>query len=435
MEQATQISSSDSVKSSDIPWADHIPSTWLSLDLKYASKINPCGDRAKKDDVVTFLPMEAVSVKGDIDNSRVSERRIHPSSLTEFKRNDIILAKITPCFENGKAAYLNKLKTEKGIGSTEFHVVRPNTKILNPKYTYYLVTNTEFRRYAGRFMEGSAGQKRVTTPFLANMKFPIPDLNTQARITNFLDQKTAEIDEAIAKKQRLIGLLKEQAAILINKAVTKGLNPNAPMRDSEVEWIGDVPKHWVVKRAKYLFHEVDERSKTGEEELLSVSHMTGVTPRSEKNINMFMAEDYSGSKLCQKDDLVFNIMWAWMGALGVSGLSGIVSPSYGVYRQQETGMFNAWYLEHLVRSGQYVSEYNRRSTGLHSSRLRLYSHMFFDMEIGFPSREEQDQIEQTVAEKTSYIYKTIQAVTVEIDKINEFRNVIISEAVTGKIKF
>ncbi|EKO3839721.1 restriction endonuclease subunit S, partial [Vibrio harveyi] len=126
------------------------------------------------------------------------------------------------------------------------------------------------------------------------------------------------------------------------------------MKDSGVDWIGVIPEHWEVKRAKYIFDEVDERSKTGDEELLSVSHMTGVTPRSEKNVNMFMAEDYSGSKLCRENDLVINIMWAWMGALGVSSQVGIVSPSYGVYRQKVKDTFNPVYLEYLLKSTKYV---------------------------------------------------------------------------------
>jgi type I restriction enzyme S subunit len=206
------------------------------------------------------------------------------------------------------------------------------------------------------------------------------------------------------------------------------------MHDSGVEWIGEIPAHWEIKRAKYLFREVDERTQTGKEELLSVSHMTGVTPRSEKNVYMFLAEDYTGSKLCRKDDLVFNIMWAWMGALGVSDRTGIVSPSYGVYRQLTKGTFNAWFLENLLRSGQYVAEYNRRSTGLNSSRLRLYAQMFFAMELGFPSIEEQNLIEKKVSEKTKLIEKGVLSVATEIEKLQELRDILISNAVTGKIK-
>lgn len=196
--------------------------------------------------------MEAVSTNGLIDSTRIERRVNYPDSLTEFQRRDVILAKITPCFENGKGAYLESLQTGKGVGSTEFHVFRPDRSLLLPEFLYYLVTNGDFRNYATAFMEGSAGQKRVTTPFVSNCKFPIPPKQAQHRIATFLDQKTAETDEAINKKQRLIDLLKEQKAILINQAVTKGLNPNVPMRDSGVEWIGEVPAHWDILAIKRI---------------------------------------------------------------------------------------------------------------------------------------------------------------------------------------
>lgn len=97
----------------------------------------------------------------------------------------------------------------------------------------------------------------------------------------------------------------------------EGLKSYPEYKESVHPWIDKIPSHWNETRAKYLFREVDDRSKTGDEELLSVSHITGVTPRSQKNINMFLAESYIGSKLCREGDLVINTMWAWMAALGV----------------------------------------------------------------------------------------------------------------------
>jgi type I restriction enzyme, S subunit len=343
----------ESYKDSKVTWIADIPTSWSVQSIKYVSLVNPSGNRAKKDEEVTFLPMESVSINGEYDVSKLSLRSCFPSSITEFSKGDVLMAKITPCFENGKGAFLGLLPTSKGIGSTEFHVFRVFKSKLKPKFLYYVIHNEAFRNYAQVFMEGTAGQKRITTPFISNTKIPIPLIEEQQRIVNFLDRKTAEIDQAIAQKQRLIELLKEQKAILIDRAVSSGLKRNAQMQYSGFEWLGKSPEHWEIFRAKYLFKEVDERSQTGGEELLSVSHITGVTPRSEKNVNMFMAEDYSGSKLCRKDDLVINIMWAWMGALGISNQTGIVSSSYGVFRQIKSDTFNSWYLEHLLRSKKY----------------------------------------------------------------------------------
>src|SRR5690606_21184852 len=128
------------------------------------------------------------------------------------------------------------------------------------------------------------------------------------------------------------------------------------------------------------------------EELLSVSHMTGVTLRSEKEVNMFLAEDYAGSKLCKEGDVIYNIMWAWMGALGVAHQPGIVSPSYGIYRQLNKNVLNPDFLEYKLKTTEYIEYYNRISTGLHSSRLRFYPHMFMNMELTFPDKGIQDKI-------------------------------------------
>jgi type I restriction enzyme S subunit len=308
------------------------------------------------------------------------------------------------------------------LSDSKFHI---------PKFIFYWLLGNRQSIIAQSY---GGGQPNISQEIIKALKISTPPIAEQQRIVEFLDRTTTDIDRAIAQKQRLIELLQEQKAILINQAVTKGLNPNVPMRDSGIEWLGEIPEHWQVRRAKYIFREVDERSTTGEEELLSVSHITGVTPRSEKNVNMFMAEDYSGSKLCHKDDLIINIMWAWMGALGVANQTGIVSPSYGVFRQIKPGTFNSWYLEHLLRSIEYVAQYNRISTGLHSSRLRLYPHMFLSMEILLPPKDEQDQIEAITIDRIREIDAAIDSIDRETSVLEELRSVLISQAVTGKVK-
>ena len=242
------------------------------------------------------------------------------------------------------------------------------------------------------------------------------------------------MDAAVRIKEEQIALLRERRQILIQQAVTRGLNPAAPMKDSGIDWIGQIPAHWDVKRAKFLFREVNERSFDGSEELLSVSHTTGVTSRSEKNVNMFMAEDYSGSKLCRPGDVVINTMWAWMGALGVSDLPGIVSPSYGVYRSLPEVSLNHRFLEWLLRTTPFIEQYNQISTGLHSSRLRLYPHMFLGLPIAIPSREEQDAIVLHIENEAGKIDKAISVKQDQIAALKEYKISLIDAVVTGKIK-
>ncbi len=121
---------------------------------------------------------------------------------------------------------------------------------------------------------------------------------SNSAIADYLDRETAQVDALIAAKERVLDLLAEKRRALITRAVTRGLDPDAPLRDSGIPWLGEIPAHWRTERTRWLFQERDERSETGEEELLTVSHLTGVTPRSEKDVNMFEAETTEGYKIC-----------------------------------------------------------------------------------------------------------------------------------------
>jgi type I restriction enzyme S subunit len=191
-----------------------------------------------------------------------------------------------------------------------------------------------------------------------------------------------------------------------------------------------VPEHWNEQRAKTFFREVDERSKTGQEELLSVSHLTGVTPRSQKNVTMFKAASYIGSKLCRPGDIVINTLWAWMAALGASKHVGIVSPAYGVYRPHHADSFNPAYLDYLLRTRAYVAEYIGRSTGIRSSRLRLYPNQFLDIALIQPPRPEQDQIVAYLRAQDAHIARFIKAKRELIKLLVEQKLRIIDHAVT-----
>lgn len=201
-------------------------------------------------------------------------------------------------------------------------------------------------------------------------------------------------------------------------------------KDSGVEWLGDIPEHWEVEKGlRYLF-ETEDRSVKGDEELLSVSHLTGVTPRSEKNITMFMAESYEGSKLCDVGDIAINTMWAWMSALGVSKYRGLVSPSYGTYRQRKPKRFNPTFLDHLIRTNVYRSHYTVNSTGITTSRLRLYPHSFLRLKFLCPPREEQDRIVAFLDRKTAEIDALIAKKQRQIELLDEQKAILINRAVT-----
>jgi type I restriction enzyme S subunit len=201
-------------------------------------------------------------------------------------------------------------------------------------------------------------------------------------------------------------------------------------KDSGVEWLGEVPDNWSIARNKKIFKERNSLSTTGKETLLTVSHITGVTPRSEKNVNMFMAETMEGYKICHHGDLIINTMWAWMGALGTSNELGICSPSYNVYMPIKGIQYNHRYFDYLFRIPNAIVEMARNSKGIVSSRLRLYAKEFFQIETVLPSLEEQKAIANYLDTKTAQIDRKIDLLTEKAKLYNNLKQSLINETVT-----
>jgi type I restriction enzyme S subunit len=266
---------------------------------------------------------------------------------------------------------------------------------------------------------------------IENLYLAVPPLAEQEAIAAFLGQETGKIDALVEEQRRLIELLKEKRQAVISHAVTKGLNPSVPMKDSGADWLGPVPEHWRVERAGHLFVERDERSEDGDEEMLTVSHLTGVTPRSEKTVNMFEAETNEGYKKVAQGDLVINTLWAWMGAMGVSSNNGIVSPAYHVYSPRPS--IQSDYINNLVRIPNFAREASRWSKGVWSSRLRLYPQEMFQILFPVPPAEEQLQISKRILGYELKADRLIRESERAIDLLQERRTALISAAVTGKI--
>ena len=378
----------------------------------------------------TFLPMEAIGERGDLDLSIIRYVDDVRNGYTQFFDGDVLVAKITPCFENGKGAVAAGTLNGVGFGTTELHVLTPTDEI-DARYLYYTTISDRFRKLGEAAMFGAAGQKRVPEEFVRNYRCPVPPIGTQRAIADYLDRETAQLDALMAEKERLLELLAEKRRALITRAVTRGLDPNVPLRDSGVSWLGEIPAHWESERAQWLFRERDHRSEEGDEELLTVSHLTGVTPRSEKEVYMFEAKTTEGYKICFPGDLVINTLWAWMGAMGVSPVNGIVSPAYNVYEPSER--LDPAYVDALVRLPTFAQEVIRYSKGVWSSRLRLYPEGFFEVFLPVPPLSEQQQIVGFLETEREKLDELQAAAESTIALLKERRSALIAAAVTGQI--
>ncbi|MDD3483423.1 restriction endonuclease subunit S [Azovibrio restrictus] len=277
----------------------------------------------------------------------------------------------------------------------------------------------------------SAAQPGIAVEVIENLDIAVPPANEQRQIASLLRRITLPIDALVEEKQRLLHLLAEKRRAVIADLVTKGLDKDAPRRDSGIPWLGEISEHWRIERAKWLFTERDDRSDSGDEVLLTVSHLTGVTSRAEKDVNMFMAESLEGYKRCQAGDLVINTLWAWMGAMGVARQSGIVSPAYNVY--QPVAELNPEYVDLLVRTPRFVEEITRYSKGVWSSRLRLYPEGLYEAWLPVPPLDEQQAIVKYVQTETQKLDALAGATERTIALLQERRSALISAAVTGQI--
>lgn len=242
-------------KDSGVELLGEVPSHWQVEALRRRAALNPSKseiEEATHDGLASFLPMEAVGEQGELDLSRTRPIAEVSAGYTYFREGDVAFAKITPCFENGKGARMVGLHAGIGFGTTELTVVRPRPELLLDRYLDWVLRSTSFRQRGEAAMYGAGGQKRVPDEFVREFTFAWPEIEEQGVIARFLDRETSKIDALIAEQEKLLALLAEKRQATISHAVTRGLDPNAPMKDSGIAWLGEVPAHWEVRALKTL---------------------------------------------------------------------------------------------------------------------------------------------------------------------------------------
>ncbi|TCO82663.1 type I restriction enzyme S subunit [Plasticicumulans lactativorans] len=241
-------------RDSGVEWLGEVPEHWEIKRLRTVAELNPSKSEIAELDrstEVSFLPMEAIGDDGSLNLDRM--RPIHEveAGYTYFRNGDVALAKITPCFENGKGGLMRGLQGGIGFGTTELIVARPRPSETSGEYLNWIFRSPAFRKQGEASMYGAGGQKRVPDDFVRNIAWAFPSPMEQTAIAAFLDRETAKIHALIAEQEKLIALLAEKRQATISHAVTRGLDPDAPMKDSGVAWLGEVPAHWEITRLKH----------------------------------------------------------------------------------------------------------------------------------------------------------------------------------------
>lgn len=404
-----------------------IPEDWEVVLLSDICEVNPKKDILENDDEVAFLPMEQVSNSGRIIKIHTRKYEEVSKGYTPFKNKDVLLAKITPCFENGKRALVENLQYKMGFGSTEFHVLRSLEERVMPKYLYYCIDTHRFKELAERNMTGSAGQKRVPTTFLKDFKLPIPPLKEQEKISEILSTVDSQIDDT----EKLIEKSKELKKGLMQKLLTKGIS-HSEFKKTE---IGEIPASWSVKKLKDLVEIVNGGTPdTNNDSYWNNGNIKWATPTDiTKNMSKYINKT---EKLITENGLknssarilpVGSILMSSRATIGERAINTVpMCTNQGFKSLICTDKINNEYLYyyiHLLRSKMI-----RLASG--STFLEISKKEVENMRVSVPSLDEQIKI----GEILSCIDNNIENYETKKQKLEEFKKGLMQQLLTGKIR-
>ena len=417
----------ESYKDSGVDWLGDIPSEWNVTPGFNAYAENKRNNKGMKEDRVLSLSYGKIIVKpkeklvGLVPESFETYQVVEPGDL------------IIRCMDlqNDKTSLRTGLSENHGIITSAYLNLKISERF-DSKFLYYYLHSLDTTKVLYKFGTGL----RQNLSFQDFYRLPVFDIpkNLQTDIASFLDKKTAQIDEAITIKEKQIELLKERKQIIIQQAVTQGLNPDAPMRDSGVEWIGYIPEHWEVRRSKFLFTQRKERAwKTDVQ--LSATQAYGVIPQSEYealsgNTVVKIQFHLDKRKHVVKDDFVIS-MRSFQGGLERAWSSGCIRSSYVVLKPLEE--INPDFYGYLLKLPSYIKALQRTGNFIRDGQDLNFDN-FSQVDLFIPPLEEQKAIAEYVKEFMVSSDKGIELLQQQIEKLKEYKATLINSAVMGQIK-
>lgn len=414
-------------KDSGISWIGEIPEHW---DVNYL--FQKVGSHYISNKDIHHQNLLSLSYGRIIQKDINKTEGLLPTSFDTYQvvENGNIVLRLTDLQNDHKSLRVGFV-TQEGIVTSAYECLCVINDATFPKYLYYQLHSFDIKK----MFYGMGGGLRQNLSYgeLKKIRIAAPPISEQKAIVDFLDEKTAKINELVAAKQKQIELLKEYKQSFIANAVTKGVNPKVKMKDSGINWIGQIPEHWELSRIRHYFAESDEKTFDESATLLSLSQYTGISLKSESpKVGMSEAETTEGYKVVHKGQFVMNIMLAWNGSYAVSDLDGVISPAYCVFDFVKD--CDKWYFHYLLRIKAYSGAFKTLSKGIIDSRLRLYPNKFYTFPLIVPPIDEQKQIVALINERVASIDSQISSIEKQIENLNEYKQSLISDVVTGKVK-
>lgn len=414
----------DSYKDSGIEWIGEIPNHWSNTKIKYTANDKDSlfidGDwiesKVIAEEGIRYITTGNVKVGNysEQGNGYISPQTFIDLNCTEVFEGDLIISRLNNPI--GRACIIPNLKS-RIVTSVDNVIYRPDS-ILNKKFLLHLFSSNKYFEHTELISRGATMQ-RISRGMLGNLKIPLPNIEEQNQIAKYLDHKTTKIDNLIAKKEALIQLLEEERIAVINNAVTKGLDPNVPMKDSEVDWLGEIPEHWEMKRMRFLC-EITTGGKDTENREDNGLYPFYVRSQTIERISSY---SFDGEAILTAGD-----------GVGVCKVWHYVNGRFD-FHQRVYMMSNFQFV-----LGKYLFYYLKENFGKEVMKLSAKSTvdslrrpMFQNFMIPFGTLQEQEQIILKIEKEEIRIQNIIDKTQEEIQLLIEYKVALISEVVTGKV--
>lgn len=400
---------------------NEIPSHWTMMRNRefLRPKLVPVGQDANK------YPLLSLTTKGIVFRDIESGKGKFPKDFDTYQTvepNDIVFC----LFDVDETPRTVGLSSLNGMLTGAYDTFSMSN-VVSPQFINYYYTAVDDVKALRPYYSGL--RKVVKKDKFMAISIPLPPIPEQNKIVAYLDKRITLIDNCKCQRERELQTLNELKQAEIASVVTRGLNPDVPMKDSGIPWIGQIPAHWNMIRIKNLLVESKVKSTDGHEQSLSLSKASGIIPYEEKENRTMQSESLIGAKVVHPGDVVFNRFKARLFA--ISTHNGVVSSDYAVYKGK--GRANLNYLVSLFSTEMYRAAFDRKASGIGDGFSRLYTADLFAMYAIFPPIEEQNAIVEYIESKTSKIDTMIEALKAEIDRLTEYKQRLISDVVTGQI--
>lgn len=394
------------------------------MRLKDVAILNPKYDGEDLDnELVSFSPMECL--RYDSLRPYTIPFKDARGKYTYFANNDVLFAKVTPCFENLNTAIASNLLNGIGFGSSEINVLRFSDKCYT-RYFFYLICSRQFIDKGCASMSGVGGLKRVNPLAITTFEFELPSRFEQEAIADYLDKECYKITREIDLLERKVDCYSRLRRSIINRTVTRGIDPAIPLKSSGLRWLPYIPIHWEINRIRNFFNYRNEKVSEIDFAPLSVTK-DGVIPQME-NVAKSLAGGDTRKKVC-KYDFVVNSRSDRKGSCGTSPFEGSVSSIYIVLEPRN---ISPNFANYYFRCNDWIEEFYRNGKGIVADLWTTNYATMRNIEIAIPPIKEQQKIAIYLDEKCAKIDALIGKTELKIERLKELKRSLINEVVTGQ---